>query len=224
MSEWQGFYSTSQVSRLARIPIHTLYLWKRRKLVYPSVRITDDKGKVDEGYSYADLAIIKLLRALRKKQLNLKSAVIALRHLYDRFGTPTSTNIDWISAHVYVIGKEVFAQKPDIWDTTLATKHGQRAEMKVLGELIEEEAALLVPKSFSNYIEINPNVMEGQPVIRDTRVPTFMLAMLFEEGTSVDKLAKIYQPISSIAIKKAIAFERILDQPEVAARIRAVNN
>ena len=76
--------------------------------------------------------------------------------------------------HVYVVDKEVFAQKPDNWDTTSATKGGQKGEMRVLGELSEEDGALLVPKEFSDYVEINPNVMDGEPVVKDTRVPTSM--------------------------------------------------
>ena len=111
--QWQGFYSTRQVSRLARVPLRTLYDWKARGVIAPSVRVVDAKGGVEEGYSYADLAIIKLLRALRVKQLNLRSIVIALRHLYDRFGAPSKP--DWSNAHVYIIGKNVFAQKPDNW-------------------------------------------------------------------------------------------------------------
>jgi uncharacterized protein (DUF433 family) len=207
---WQGFYSASQVSRLASVPRRTLYAWKKRGIIAPSVRIIDAEGREDEGYSYADLAIIKLLRALRVRQLNLRSVVTALRHLYDRFGPPTITS--WDKAHVYVVNKDVYAQKPDDWDTTLATRGGQKAEMRVLGELFEEEAALLVPRSFTEYVEINLEVMEGQPVVRDTRVPTFMLAMMFEQGTSIDELAQFYSPIPARAIERAIAFEKTLDE------------
>lgn len=209
-TKWQGFYSAAQVSRLAAVPRRTLNDWKGRGVIRPSVRIIDAKGRAEEGYSYADLAIIKLLRALRVKQLNLRSIVIALRHLYDRFGPLDAQG--WQNAHVYVVGKEVFAQKPDDWDTTLATKHGQRAEMRVLGELFEEEAGLVVPRAFSEYVEINLDVMDGQPVIRDTRVPTFMLAAMFEQGTPIDELTVLYSPTPAVAIERAIAFEKSLDE------------
>ncbi|MBI4294948.1 MAG: DUF433 domain-containing protein [Chloroflexi bacterium] len=209
-TQWQGFYSVRQVSRLAHVPIRTVYEWRVRKIIGPSVKVIDADGKTEEGYSYADLAVIKLLRALRDKQLNLRSIVIALRHLYERFGPPNTAG--WANAHVYVIGKNVLAQKPDDWDTTLATKHGQKVEMRVLGELIEEDGALLVPRSFSEYIEINLDVMEGQPVIRDTRVPTYILAMMEDDGTSIQQLAELYSPIPAKAIEGAIAFERSLDK------------
>ena len=213
-AEWQGLYSTRQVSRLARVPLRTLYDWKARRVIAPSVRVIDANGGIEEGYSYADLAIIKLLRALRVKQLNLRSIVVALRHLYDRFGTPDAPS--WVNTHVYVLGKNVFAQKPDDWDTTLATKYGQKAEMRVLGELFEEEAALLVPKAFSEYVEINLDVMEGQPVIRNTRIPTFMIAIMSEQGTQIHELAELYTPVPVRAIEGALAFEKNLNEPLTA--------
>ncbi len=224
MSKWQGFYSTEQVSRLAGIPKRTLYLWKRKGVITPSVRIIDSDGNVDEGYSYSDLAIIKLLRALKIRKLNLRSAVVVFRHLYDRFGVPNGEG--WADAHVYIINKEVFAQKPDGWDTTSATKRGQKAEMRVLGQLSEEEGALLVPKRFSDYVEINPDIMDGEPVLKDTRVPTSMLTTLKEEGMSIEELATLYYPISALAIENAIAFEKQIDETysKITARTRASVN
>ena len=38
----------------------TLYSWKKRGVIAPSVEVVDKDGYVvDEGYSYADLTIIK---------------------------------------------------------------------------------------------------------------------------------------------------------------------
>jgi len=83
MSEWQGFYSTAQVSRLARVPLRTLYDWKARKIIKPSVVMKDkDDHLVLDGYSYADLTIIKILRALRQDQIDLSSAGIANLPIY----------------------------------------------------------------------------------------------------------------------------------------------
>jgi uncharacterized protein (DUF433 family) len=211
MSSWQGFYSTSQVSRLAGIPRRTLYDWKSKGIIGPSVHILNEAGDiVDEGYSYRDLAITKLLRALRNKQLNLRSVVKSLYHLIERFGLPNSP--EWNNAHVYIINKDVFAQKPDEWETTVGTRGGQKAEMKVLGELFEEEAAIVVPKRFDTFVEINLDVMEGQPVIRDTRVPTSILATMSDQGVSLSDLVELYAPIPRLTIEKAIEFEKSLDE------------
>ena len=216
MNTWHGFYSTSQVSRLARIPRSTLYDWKARKILRPSVQVMSGNGQVDEGYSYADLTIAKLLRALREDRLDLRSAGIALRHLFDRLGPPRE---GWHDAHVYIVGNKVFAELPDEWETTTATQFGQKVETRVFGELFpilreqEEKGSILVPSEFSHYVEINPAVMGGQPVIRDTRVPTSVLATLAEKGRSLPELADLYAPIEYQAIKAAIDYERSLAEP-----------
>jgi uncharacterized protein (DUF433 family)/DNA-binding transcriptional MerR regulator len=213
---WEGFYSAAQVSRLTGVPRRTLYDWKARGIIVPSVQIIDAEGVVvDEGYSYADLAIIKLMRSLRTKRLNLRSVGIALRHLYERFGPPTSP--EWTGSHVYVVGRDVLARRPDEWDTTVATGYGQRAELRVLGGLCEEEAAILIPKDFGAYVEIDLNVMGGQPVIKDTRILTSTVAMMSDQGVSLSELADLYEPIPREAIRNAIGYEKALDEALVAA-------
>lgn len=214
---WDGFYSTAQVSRLAGVPRRTLYAWKKRGIIAPTVQLLDDAGLlVDEGYSYADLAIIKLMRGLRTKRLNLKSVAATLRHLYERFGPPTRGG--WADSHVYIVGKGVFAQRPDEWETTVATGYGQRAEMRVLGELFEEEAAILIPKDFTAYVEIDLRVMGGQPVIRNTRILTSTIAAMFEQGVPLSELEILYEPIPRETIDKVIEYEKALDKALITAQ------
>ena len=216
MTTWQGFYSTSQVSRLARVPRSTLYAWRAKNILQPSVQILSGDQAVDEGYSYADLTIIKLMRALRADKLDLRSVGIALRHLFDRLGPPHQ---GWHDAHVYIMGNKVFAELPDEWETTAATQFGQKVETRVFGELFpilreqEGKGSILVPAEFSQYVEINPGIMGGQPVVKDTRVPTAVLATLADKGRSLSELANLYAPIEHQAIKAAIDYERALAEP-----------
>lgn len=107
-SEWPGFYSVAEVSRLARVPLRTLYRWQANGIVNPSLQTGDG----DWGYSYADLTIIRLLRAIREKHLNFRSASIALRHLYERLGPPSS---GWAEARIVVDGGRVYAYIADEW-------------------------------------------------------------------------------------------------------------
>ena len=84
--------------------------------------------------------------------------------------------------------------------------------MLSLPDLFEEEAALLVPRDFRDYVEINPEVMDGQPVVKDTRIPTSTLAMMAEQGISSTELASLYSPVPADTIEKAIQYERSLDR------------
>ena len=215
MSEWQGFYPTSQVSRLARIPRRTLYEWRRRGIIAPSISLRNEHGDiVDVGYSYADLTIIKIMRALRDDQLDLASVHIALRHLFERLGPP---NQGWAHAHVYIKDNRVYAEKQDGWDITAATQFGQKAARRLFGNMfeelleLEEPGAILVPEQFRPYIQISPLVMGGEPVVRDTRIPTSILAMLKRRGKSLTELGRAYNPVPKKAIAKAMEYEEFLD-------------
>lgn len=225
MAEWEGFYSTSQVSRLARIPRSTLYDWKARNILKPSVRIMSDDQVVDEGYSYADLTILRLSRAIRDKRLNMRSVCIALRHLIDRFGHPDK---GWNNLHVHIFDKHVYADKSDEWDVTEADSGGQKLETRLFGDVfnilrdMDEDDDILLPKGFSQCIAIKPNVMGGEPVIKNTRIPTASIAAKFLKGTSIQRLVDLYQPVSRQCIERAIEYEEYLNSPiaqagEVAA-------
>lgn len=221
MSEWQGFYSTAQVSRLAGVPVRTLYDWKSRNIIKPSVAMRNKANLIVlDGYSYADLTIIKILRALREDRIDLSSAGIALRHLWERLGSPSH---GWADAHVYLLGNRIYAEKHDEWETTAATQFGQKVETRLFGELFqelkeqEEEGDILIPKDFRGFVEINPRVMGGQPVVRGTRVPTSILATLWERGKSLKDIVRLYSSISKRAIEKAIQYEEFLDRATAQA-------
>ncbi|MFC2002295.1 DUF433 domain-containing protein [Chloroflexota bacterium] len=216
MSEWQGFYSTAQVSRLTGVPLRTLYDWKSRNIIKPSIVMKNKSDQVVlDGYSYADLTIIKILRALREDRIDLSSAGVALRHLWERLGSPRH---GWADAHVYLAGNRIFAEKSDEWETTAATQYGQKVETRLFGDLFqdlreqEEEGDILIPKDFRGYVEINPRVMGGQPVVRGTRVPTSILATLREKGKSLRDIVRLYSSIPKRAIEKAIQYENFLDR------------
>jgi len=215
MPEWQGFYPTSQVSRLARVPRRTLYEWRRRGIIAPSIALRNEHGDiVDAGYSYADLAIIKIMRALRDDQLDLASVHIALRHLFDRLGPPSQ---GWAYAHVYIKDNSVYAEKQDEWDITAATQFGQKTARPLFGNMfeelleLEEPGAILVPEDFRRYVEIDPSVMGGEPVVKNTRIPTSILAAQRGRGKSLAQLARAYRPVAKKAIAKAIEYEEFLD-------------
>ena len=215
MTKWQGFYSTPQVSRLAKVPLSTLYSWKERAVIVPSIKVVDKDGSVvAEGYSYADLTIIKIMRALREDRLDLTSVGIALRHMYERLGPP---NEGWSDANVYIVGNKIFAERSDEWEITSATGFGQRVATRLFGDLFpllreqEEMGSILVPRDYTAYVEIDPGVMGGQPIVRNTRIPTSLFPILLAKGKSMDDLTRLYHPISRKTIEKTVEFEKYLD-------------
>ncbi len=125
-SEWQGCYTTPQVARLARIPVSTLYEWHRRGIIRPSLRMDDGS----EAYSYSDLTLVRIIKAMRDSRLDFNSAANALKHMYERLGPPDR---GWANEKVYVVENRIYVDKPDEWDITDATSLGQKVMKLVLG-------------------------------------------------------------------------------------------
>jgi uncharacterized protein (DUF433 family)/DNA-binding transcriptional MerR regulator len=223
--KWQGLYSTAQVSRLARIPTSTLYSWKANNILKPSLVIKEGNNIVDYGYSYADLTIARIMRALRDEKLNLKSVGISLRHLYDRLGPPSK---GWADAYVYITGNRVFAEKreADEWGMTTATSYGQRVETRFFGELfellrnMEEGGSIIVPQAYSMAVDIDPSIMDGAPVIKNTRIPTQSLFSKYLAGRTIEQLAKLYN-LAKHLVEKVIEYERFLNSPITETRATA---
>lgn len=215
MTEWQGFYSSSQVSRLAGVPIATLYEWRKRGIIRPSLQLLQGGLVADEGYSYADVTLIRVLRSLRERRLTFDSAGKALRHMYERLGPPSR---GWANERVYVVGNRIYVDRPDEWGATDATELGQKVETVLFGDLFEElreldeGASILVPPQFRKYVQINPEVMGGEPVVKDTRLPTSVLRTMLRKYKSVGRLASLYRPIAKEAIEKALEYESYLDR------------
>jgi len=215
MADYQGFYTTAHVSRLTGIPTSTLYQWRERGIIRPSLQMMDRKKVVAEGYSYSDLTLIRILKALRDKHLDFTSAGNALRHLYERLGPP---NKGWANERVYVVRGHIFADRPDEWEVTDATGFGQKVAEVMFGDLfeelrdLEEGASLIVPTQFRKYVQIDPEIMGGEPVIRDTRLPTATVLAMLDRYKTIDKLVQLYRPIPREKIERAIEYERYLDQ------------
>jgi uncharacterized protein (DUF433 family)/DNA-binding transcriptional MerR regulator len=213
MTDYQGFYTTSHVSRLTGIPTSTLYDWRERGIIRPSLQIMEGDKVSAEGYSYADLTLIRILKALRDKKLNFDDVGNTLHHLYERLGPP---NKGWAKEHVYVEGGHIYVDRPDYWEVTADA--GQKVAEVMFGDLfdelrdLEEGASLIVPTQFRNDVQIDPLVMGGEPVIRGTRLPTATVATMLGRYKSIDKLAKLYRTIPRDKIARAIEYERYLDE------------
>ena len=225
MSDWQGFYTVSEVSRLARVPRRTLYSWQNNQIIAPSLETPS--GQL--GYSYADLTIVRLLRAVREHRIDFRSASFALRHLYERLGPPSA---GWSKAQVFFEGRHVYAYLPDDdWEITAATKRGQKVEPVLLGDAfagIKEEIAdlgddesVVVPREFRPYVNIDPAVRGGEPVVKGTRIPTSVVASLRDAGSTVAQIARMYRGVTRRVVEGVVAYERFLDAPPSRARAPA---
>lgn len=58
----------------------------------------------------------------------------------------------------------------------------------------------------SDRIEINPSVLEGKPVIRNTRIPVELLLRKLSEGATIVQLLDAYPRITEEDIRACLAY------------------
>ena len=208
-----GFYTASEAARIARVPRARLRAWRREGVIHPSLCTADEEGNTQIGYTFEDLAYLRLLRLLRDRGISLERAVRALQHLRERFGPPGA---GWATARIWVQGRDVFVEGADTWEITTATRGGQQAAQSLLGEdfaaMRERADALLVPREYHASVEIDPGVRSGQPVVRHTSIPTAVIHRLHQRGLDTRRIREAYPHLSPAQIKGALAFEHFLDE------------
>lgn len=65
-------------------------------------------------------------------------------------------------------------------------------------------------------IESNSDVLSGQPVIKGTRVPVYVLVEAIAEGDSVEDLRDAYPFLEAADIRQALRFAARMSQVEYA--------
>src|SRR3972149_1519132 len=164
-----GFYTPAEAARIARVPRHRLDAWRREGIIIPAISVVDFGGDEETGYTFQALVYLRVIRMLRD-HVPLEKAVVAVQHLRDRFGAPGP---NWADARILLSTGDVYAIRKDEWQVTVATRHGQKAAIELLFEeefdqLRERADALLVPRRYQPFVEVDPSVRSGQPIVRET--------------------------------------------------------
>lgn len=210
---WEGCYPTATAARLTGAPPAAFYALNRRGIIrrdavaYNLFDFSDRPSRI--GYGLTDLMLVKLLRGRRNQQLNPETLAQALRQLFREHGGVN--NPAWQQAPLYVRGRQVYAHNPE--DRTAESGRGGRLQTRPARELFDPEALYLVPAPFRDYVEIDPAVRGGEPVLRHRlAILTSPLAAMHGRGKSCAEIAKSYAPIPQKAIEKAIEYEHWLDR------------
>ena len=72
-----------------------------------------------------------------------------------------------------------------------------------------------MPDSTFDLIEINPDVLSGQPVIKGTRLPVYAIVEAIAEGDTKADLQEGYPFLSEEAIQQALLFAARMSRLEV---------
>lgn len=199
-----GFYSPRVAAKVARIRYQNFQAWAKASLLHPKkVRL----GKREESvYTYADLLLIRLILRLRQHEVRPKAIKTALKTITALAeGDPHA----WMKATMYVESGMIVVVFPDRedWNPIAASKGTQKLSLVFFPELREELEHELVPPERFPFIEIDPQVLGGMPVVRGTRVSTRSIA---EVAASGEDPVKAYPELKPDQIRNARDYEEFL--------------
>ncbi|MCS4044720.1 DUF433 domain-containing protein [Salinibacter ruber] len=73
-----------------------------------------------------------------------------------------------------------------------------------------------MPEQPLDRIESNPDVLSGQPVVRGTRLPVYVLVDAIAEGDSVEDLLEAYPFLERADVQQALHFAARMSRVEEA--------
>ncbi len=209
-----GFYTSTEAARISSVPHWTVDSWRRQGIIVPSAEWTDEQDKTHLGYTFETVVFLRLIRMLRAKRVTLFDAVTGMRRLRYRFGTPST---DWAGIKLFVQGAgNVYVHGQDEWETTSLTKPHQKVAELLFGEqfqrLRERADALLVPNQFLDYVEIDPAIQNGLPIVSGTTVLTSLVHRLKGKGYEYSDIHQMYPFMPNTKIMGAEEYELFLDK------------
>lgn len=213
-----GFYTPSEASRIAQVPEWTVNYWRKNGIIIPSVKWTDEMNKEHIGHTFETVVFLRLIRLLRDKGVSLVESVKAVKRLRDRFGVPSK---EWADAKVFVDVSDVIAYSDkDTWGSTNVTKGHQKIAEFILGsefvKLRDRADALLIPEQFLPYVEIDPVIRNGLPIILDTSIQTSLIHKLRQLKHTYADIQDMYPFIARNKVIGAERYETFLDRTLLA--------
>ena len=199
-----GLYSPKVAARIAQIRYQNFLAWSKANLIHPVFQFP--KGKRYENvYTYLDLLLIRLIKRLRDKHFKPKTIKKALDTIYTISGGDPYA---WTKATIIIDADlivAIFPDKPE-WNPMAVSKGEQKMEVVFFPELMEELKRELIPNQF-RFVEVDPNILGGTPVIKGTRIPTSIIHEMYTEDVNP---LEAYPDLSQEQVDNANEYEKYL--------------
>jgi uncharacterized protein (DUF433 family)/DNA-binding transcriptional MerR regulator len=213
----RGRYSYDRASQLSGIPQRTLHDWARAGIVVPD--FDDSRPK---HWSYRDLVFLRLVAWLRAMHMPREAASRRMQRIRQLL---EQGDEDFAAVHsdgrILLLGDDQFdrmsGQQIFAGTLTYLSTFDLLAPVDVteLGRRRLWGPNLVRP---SRRTAISPWVMNGEPCVRNTRVPTSSLfALARNRGLDSLAIAQLYPAVQPDAILDAIQLERRLRHLPAAA-------
>lgn len=195
----QGFYTTTEAARIARVPRSTVDYWARTMLIPPSHR-----RKRHRLYSFLDLRDLVVAEQLRKQGAKIRDVRAALEYVraienLQRLARANFTVEDGqlrYASDSGPVAPHLRGQRPITLD--MATVYGQMGADP-------GDVHVLHP---APHVRIDPSIRSGAPVVEGTRIPTRLISELIEEGVRPEEVIDLYPTLTIEQVHAAHRWEQ----------------
>ena len=195
----QGAYDAARAAALSGVPTRTLYDWKDRGIVVPSVR----SSRV-MLWSYEDLLTLRLVRWLREDKPDaIASSMRQVREALDAFGDDLWSEEDASTLVVGSDGTVVHRERG-------VTPSGQAVVDGMLDLFASYEGAVDLRQPRPR-LRIVPGRCAGEIHLQGSRLTSLTVHALARRGYSDDHIATLYPHESVEALAEACDLEHTLE-------------
>ena len=206
----RGRYSNDRASQLSGIPERTLYDWARAGVVTPD--FDDVRPK---QWSYRDLIFLRLVAWLRAKHMPREAASDRVQRIRQLLEQDSEDFVNVRSdGRILLLGDEEFDRMSGQMVLAGALTYLSTFDLLVPMDVTEIGRKRLWGPNLvhpSRSTAISPWVMNGEPCVRDTRLPTSSLfALSRDRGLDPRAIARLYPTVEPAAVIDAIELEQRL--------------
>ena len=199
-----GAHSPRLAARVARIKYRSFQAWAKANLLYPITYTFDNKS--ESVYTSKDLLLIRLIVRLKEQGIKPRQIKAAL----DTIALMSDGDRDaWMKTTILVSDGVVavfFPDRPE-WNPIAAAQGPQKMATVFFPQLIEELKNELVPPERFPYIEVDPEVLGGTPVVKGKRISTRAVAGVIQSGGDP---SEAYPDLTREEISNVEAYEEFL--------------
>ena len=211
----EGLYPLCRAAHICRVSVQRLSYWIRSGLIHPHIHASPPG--MPPILSYNDLLAINAIRRFRDQGLPLQRIRVAVKYISKEL----EQGERWHELKLVTDGKKLVVLVPTSQnileskekELVDAARYGQELFEVAFADLVNDlyaDRELIESPRLKQFIDINPRVQAGAPIIRGTRITTSVIATLAKRGAASEEIASFYDGVSQDAITAALQYEKVV--------------
>jgi uncharacterized protein (DUF433 family)/DNA-binding transcriptional MerR regulator len=195
-------------SVLSGASIDQLGYWRRPTAKAEPLLVPETKRSGRYLYSWADIVALRSIVFLREEKSlpKIRRAVRQLR------GFEAG---QWVHLSQYTLARtseSIYVRRPDGEILDLERSPGAILDETLMADVLKpfESKGAVVPslEHPRDHLDVDPDILDGFPVVSGSRVPFHLVASLAEDGADAAEIIEIYPSVDPSGIEDARSFAR----------------